>query len=106
MRLAIDRGNVTKLTSAIEALLSQTASKTLFNEVMVIIQHDDWYTEGQRSNLQDVALKYNHFTRKQKARIRNPPNLGRGYDDEYGDDGCPDGVSSVDWDEYCQRQGD
>jgi hypothetical protein len=69
---------------------ADTDTQAVFQVVMCIRQHDEWYTELGQSKILALAEAYG-FSAKQLARIRNPPSLG-GDDDRYDYD-C-DGYSS------------
>ena len=57
----------------------------LFNDVLFILQHNDWYTKEAYVLLRQLCDGY-PFTAKQRNRIRNPPALQQEEDyDDYGD---------------------
>jgi len=56
-----------------------------FNEVIFVLQHNDWFTDRGREEITRLASNY-PFTSKQRYRISNPPSLAREedyYDDHY-----------------------
>jgi len=63
---------IQKWNKAIAALESRTPNA--YNDVIFILQHDDWYTDAGRNEMKRLATKY-PFTSKQRFRIANPPSL-------------------------------
>jgi len=59
-----------------------------YNDVLFVLQHNDWYTEEARKELKRLSLSY-PFTVKQRNSIANPPALIAREDsfegDYYGD---------------------
>lgn len=68
-----------------EQLRSGNTSRSVFNDVQFILQHDEWYTDEGRAELKRLARAYPHFTTNQRGRIENPPPLRQSYDnrDDY-----------------------
>ena len=60
---------------------------SLFDNVLFILQHDDWYTEAGYDYLRQLVSEYPYFTSKQRSRLASPPKLQR--EEEY-DDYCYD----------------
>ena len=55
----------------------------LYNNVMFILQHDDWYTDSAFVYVRGLCRNYPYFTQKQRQQIQSPPKLRRYDDDEY-----------------------
>ena len=77
-----------------ELRLNNPPSTSLFNNVLFVLQHNDWYTDEGIEIVRDLALACTHLTFNQKNRIRNPPKLSSGYDSDdywagYDSDGLP-----------------
>lgn len=62
----------------------QSNSPNAYNDVMFILQHDDWYTEEGRKEIKRLASHY-PFTSKQQSNISKPPSLRREEEYYYGD---------------------
>lgn len=75
-----------KWEKAVATLRSREQSRTIFNDCLYIMQHNDWYTDAGRAELQRLARNYPYFTLKQRGRIGNPPPMSRrnDSDDDYG----------------------
>jgi hypothetical protein len=67
---------------AVSGLRSKNPSPPLFDKVLTVLQHDDWYTKAAFPHIRQLAAAYPHFTAKQRAIICNPPKLSD-YDDDY-----------------------
>ena len=82
-----------KWDKAVAPLRSREVSKNVFNDVLFVLQHNDWYTDAARTELQNLSRSYPYFTEKQRQRIGNPPVLRR-YDSDsdggWGYDGYDD----------------
>jgi len=99
--------NLTELSEVVKILQSETNDSKIYNRIMKILQHKEWYTEEQRNDVKEFALKFKFFTIKQKKQISNPKDLENNfYPDREYDNGTPDGMTHDDWDEYCDRQND
>jgi hypothetical protein len=62
-----------------------------FDDVLFVLQHNDWYTDDGRKELRRLAQSY-PFTSKQRTRIAYPPSLKRQDDDsDWGYDYDSDG---------------
>ena len=85
-----------KWDAAVHALLTKDTSNPskVFNNVLFILQHNDWYTTEAYAYLRQLSASY-PFTAKQRARIRSPPKLERSedYDDDYYCDSDDDSYS-------------
>lgn len=82
--------------------LDTTSKNYLYNRVKSIIDHNFWYTKEQITKVRDAALSSTLFTFKQKAQLR-VSSIREQWQDEY-EDGCPDGMTHDEWDEYMERQ--
>ena len=71
-----------KWRKAVATLRSREQSSTVFDDCLYIMQHNDWYTDAGRAELQRLAKNYPYFTPKQRGRIGNPPKLSRDSDDD------------------------
>ena len=60
--------------------------QTLYNRCKSIVDHDEWYTELQRRQIYQEALKCTFFSKKQKNSLAYSSIIN--YDDEYYDDGA------------------
>ena len=96
-----EKKNQRVLKSVKDVLLSQQKDNQIFCRVMSILQHTEWYTPQERIYIKELALKYTFFTKKQRNRLDNV-TIPAIYDDDHYDnhDGCPDGISNYDWEEY------
>lgn len=54
---------------------SQEVSKTVFDDVLFVLQHNDWYTDVACTELQNLSRNYSYFAGKQRQRItvEDPP---------------------------------
>ena len=68
---------------AVNALKSKLPNA--YNEVMFILQHDDWYTDKGMKEIKRLASDY-PFTAKQRNKISNPPSLRR--EEDFYDNSC------------------
>ena len=68
---------------AVNALKSKLPNA--YNEVMFILQHDDWYTDEGMKEIKRLASDY-PFTAKQRNKISNPPSLRR--EEDFYDNSC------------------
>jgi hypothetical protein len=58
----------------------------VYNDVLFVLQHNDWYTEEARKELERLSLSY-PFTFNQRNRIANPPALISREEEESDFDG-------------------
>jgi hypothetical protein len=88
---------------------SYTDYIVLYRDIMIILQDRDSYPFDLRNLVQKEALNSNIFTTNQRENIQNPTFIRDDYISQSNnytcdDDGCPDGISSHDWEEYLDRQ--
>jgi hypothetical protein len=80
-----------KWNKAITALESKLPSA--YNDVMFVLQHNDWYTDSGRQEMRRLAAAH-PFTYKQRGKILNTPSLVRRDEDDYynydDDNDCDD----------------
>jgi len=88
--------NETKLSHSMEKWNKAIAALNLklpnaYNDVMFILQHDDWFTNSGMDEIRRLAAQY-PFTSKQQYRISNPPPLAGQdvYEDDYYEDDYED----------------
>ena len=81
--------------------MNQRDRNKLYNRVKSIIDHNHWYTASEISSVKQLAMKSPLFTVNQKNKFQYSSLTEKS--DDY-DDGCPDGISQNDWDDYCDRQ--
>jgi hypothetical protein len=78
--------NLERWNKAVAPLRSREVCKTVYNDVLFVLQHNDSYTDAARTELQSLSRSYPHFTANQYRRIADPPVLlrNRGYEsDDY-----------------------
>lgn len=70
-----------KFNDAVTDIRSRN-SKSAYDNAIYVLQHNDWYTDEAYDVIRELAAQY-PFTRKQRRRIANPPELPRDDDYEY-----------------------
>jgi len=96
--------NNKNFTEMLRILQLNTPFPNIYNQIMSILQHDDWYSENQRQLIQKAALECKFWSSKQLDKIKNPPKLCTCKDNDSYSNGTPDGMTHEDWEEYCDRQ--
>lgn len=89
-----------------KGFIDNKAKNMLYNRIKSIIDHDEWYLEKNRKEVRDKAKMVKFFTQKQKSSF-DVSNIRHHEDDVFTwEDGCPDGMSLNDWEDYLNRQDD